>query len=64
MRYDIDNISLRSYLGREQLLVALMNERADQGWRLTKTIPVGMGGIFPSPGGALLVWERSDGPDA
>jgi hypothetical protein len=60
VRYDVDNVALKSILGRESVLVDMLNARGRDGWRLAATIPVGTGGVFPSAGGTLLVWERPD----
>jgi hypothetical protein len=60
LRYDVDNVALKSILGRESVLVDMMNARGRDGWRLAATIPIGIGGIFASAGGTLLVWERPD----
>jgi hypothetical protein len=60
LRYDVDNVSLKSVIGREDELVALLDRRGSSGWRLAATIPIGTGGVFPSAGGTILVWERPD----
>jgi hypothetical protein len=60
LRYDIDNVALKSILGNESGLVEMLNARGRDGWRLAATIPVGTGGVFPSAGGTLLVWERPE----
>ncbi len=60
LRYDVDNVALKPILGKESELVAMLNARGRDGWRLAATIPVGTGGVLPSAGGTLLVWERPD----
>ena len=58
VRYAVDNVDLSSVIGHEERLETMMNQRADDGWRLVAAPQIGSGGLFPSSaGGVMLIWE-------